>query len=194
MTRIRRLAGGAAFAMLMGPLLVACGSGDSSGAAAPRGGPAVSGGSTTGAAPPAGSARNKTLFDVDVVRVSSGQTTNLEQLSKEGKPTLLWFWAPHCSICRAEAPKVLAFAAEHGDDIQIIGLGAQDSYAQAEGFLEDTGTQGLEMVWDKTGSSWVHYEVTNQPTVIVVGADGEQKKKLFRDFDEDGILQAAGLT
>lgn len=199
-TRSRRLAGAAALTLLIGPVLAACGSEGSEQAATP---PAASqaSGSTTGSstgdsapAPAADAPSSPTLFGVDVVRVASGETTNLNTLSVDGKPTLLWFWAPHCSRCRAESPELLSFAAEYGDKIQVVGLGAQDSLSQAEDFLDDTGTQALEMVWDKTGSSWVHYKVTNQPTVILVGADGEQKEKLFNNFDEETILEAAGLA
>ena len=40
---------------------------------------------------------------------------------------------------------------------------------------------------------WLHFKVTNQPTVIVVDADGKVTKKWFRDFDAKGILAAAGV-
>ena len=50
------------------------------------------------------------------------------------------------------------------------------------------------MVWDKTGKSWLHFKVTNQPTVVVVDADGKVTKKWFRDFDAQGILDAAGVA
>ncbi|MBA3743341.1 TlpA disulfide reductase family protein [Sporichthya sp.] len=143
---------------------------------------------------PAGLKQLATLPDLDVVRVASGDTTNLRSLAVSGKPTLLWFWAPHCPFCKAEAPKVLEFAKQYGDQVQIIGLGAQDDLAEAESFLAETGTTGLEMVWDSSGKSWVHYKVTNQPTVIVLNPDGKVARTWFREFDSDGIRAAAEIA
>lgn len=140
---------------------------------------------------------NTALPDLQVVRVArdaSNETVALRSLAPAGKPMLLWFWAPHCTFCRAEAPELLKFEKTYGERLTILGLGAQDDYDQAVDFLADTGTQDLQMVWDETGKSWVHFKVTNQPTVVVVDADGKVSKKWFRDFDARGILDAAGLA
>ncbi|MBA3743340.1 TlpA disulfide reductase family protein [Sporichthya sp.] len=137
---------------------------------------------------------NTALPDLQVVRVASGKRAPLRSLAAPGKPTLLWFWAPHCTFCRAEAPDLLAFQKAYGDQVQILGLGAQDDLDQAVDFLSDTGTQDLEMVWEQAGKSWLHYQVTNQPTVVVLDATGKVTKAWFRHFDADGILEAAGLA
>lgn len=134
------------------------------------------------------------LPDIEVVRVACGDTVGLRSLAEPGVPTLLWFWAPHCTFCMREAPEVVAFSAEYGDEVRIIGLGAQDSLDQAVDFVSSTDTAGLDMVWDESGESWIHFEVTSQPTVIVLSADGEVEARWYRDFDEAGILAAAGLT
>ncbi len=152
---------------------------------------------STGAAsadPAAKSGENTLLPDVQVIQVATGKSAPLRSLAPAGKPMLLWFWAPHCTFCRAEAPELLAFEKAYGDKIQILGLGAQDDLDQAVDFLADTSTQDLEMVWDKAGETWLHFKVTNQPTVLVIGADGKVSKKWFRDFDADAILKAAGLA
>lgn len=130
------------------------------------------------------------LPDLQVVQVASGKNVNLRDLGVAGKPSLLWFWAPHCPICRAEAPDLVDFAARHGDDVQIIGVGAQDDLEQARGFLAETGTDDLQMIWDASGKSWVHYGVTNQPTVIVLDPAGKVKRTWFRDFDDAAIVRA----
>lgn len=139
------------------------------------------------------SAANAALPDLQVVRVASGATAQLRTLAVAGKPTLLWFWAPHCTFCRAEAPALLEFAKTYGDQVQILGLGAQDNLDQAVDFLADTSTQKLEMVWDASGKSWLHYKVTNQPTVVVLDAQGKVTKTWFRHFDAKAILDAVGL-
>jgi thiol-disulfide isomerase/thioredoxin len=123
------------------------------------------------------------LPDLQVVRVASNEIVALRTLAPADKPMVLWFWAPHCTFCRGEAPELLEFEKTYGKQLTILGLGAQDDYDQAVDFLADTGTENLEMVWDRTGKSWLHFKVTNQPTVVVVDADGKVTKKWFRDFD-----------
>jgi thiol-disulfide isomerase/thioredoxin len=185
-------------AAALGTSLLAAGCGnDSSGQASTAALPSAaaiidsaSAGSPAGV--PAGRA-NTALPDLQVVRVASGQTVPLQTLAVSGKPTLLWFWAPHCTFCRAEAPDLLAFAKAHGAQVQILGLGAQDDLGQAVGFLSDTATEKLEMVWDASGKSWLHYKVTNQPTVVVLDARGNVTRTWFRHFDAKAILAAAGL-
>lgn len=131
---------------------------------------------------------------IDVVELSSGDSVPLHSLAQPGRPTLLWFWAPHCTICRREAPELLRFTAEHGADVDVLGLGAQDTLDEAYGFLDDTDTHDLTMVWDHSGQTWIHHGVTSQPTVIVLDAEGEVAGTWFRDFDVDGILAAAGVA
>ncbi len=87
-----------------------------------------------------------------------------------------------------------AFAAKYGDRIRVIGLGAQDSRGEAVDFVRETDTAGLPMLWDESGESWIKFNVTNQPTVIVLSGDGDQRARFFRNFDEDAILKAAGIT
>lgn len=135
-------------------------------------------------------AHSGALPDVEVVRMSSGEKVPLGSLHTAGKATLLWFWAPHCTFCKAEAPKLVDFEKKHGTEVAVLGLGAQDDLDQAEGFVRQTSTTGLEMVWDASGESWVNYKVTNQPTVIVLDKDGKVVKTWFREFDEREILAA----
>lgn len=110
---------------------------------------------------------------------------------KEGRLT---GWAPHCTFCLREAPELLAFARDHGADVDVLGVGAQDSLDEAYDFVERTATDDLAMVWDASGRSWVNYGVTNQPTVILLGPDGEVAGTWFRDFESDQILAAAGAA
>lgn len=151
---------------------------------------ATHGSESTAASEHAGHAQ--ALPDVQVVRMSNGEKVPLGSLHTAGKSTLLWFWAPHCTFCKAEAPKLVDFKNKHGEKIAVLGLGAQDDLDQAKGFVNETSTTGLEMVWDASGKSWVHYKVTNQPTAIVIDSGGKVVKTWFRDFDEREILAAAG--
>jgi thiol-disulfide isomerase/thioredoxin len=149
---------------------------------------------STTVAPQPPSAAAPDLPAIDVVQLSTGDEVALQSLVEPGRPTLLWFWAPHCTFCRREAPEVLAFIADHADEVDVLGVGAQDNLDQAHGFLDDTDTHDVTMVWDASGQSWVHHGVTSQPTVIVLDADGQVAGRWYREFDPDGILAAAGVA
>lgn len=191
---MRKIRAGVA-ALALGVVLAACGADDGNGDPVASAG---AGGSTTTSAPAPPAAQpgptvSSALPDIEVVDVSAGTTVALRSYLTSGRPALLWFWAPHCTFCRAEAPDVAAFAAKYEGRIDVLGVGAQDSLRQAEGFVADTGTGALDMVWDRTGRSWVDFDVTNQPTVLVVDGAGEVQKRWFRNFDEQEIVAAAGI-
>lgn len=187
-----------ALALTIALTVAACGSDGASTVAGPTttGATAPPTTATDGRAPSTtpGASTVADLPAIDVVDLATGEEVDLQSLAQPGRPTLLWFWAPHCTTCRREAPDVLAFEAAHADQIDLLGLGAQDTLDEAYGFLDDTGTHDLTMVWDRSGQSWIHHGVTSQPTVIVLDASGEVAGTWFRDFDVDGILAAAGLA
>lgn len=137
--------------LLLG-LLVGCGSG----AAAPAQPPAAP------AQPPATTFTAQTL---------SGDTFDAAAAFAE-QPTVLWFWAPWCVICRAEAPEVLAVAAELDGEVAFVGVAGRGEEAAMRDFVADTRTAGLDHVVDQDGSIWSGFGVVSQPAFAFVDADG----------------------
>jgi len=111
---------------------------------------------------------------VEMTEVATGDTTDLATaLDIDGdKPTVAWFWAPHCSTCRGEAPALDEFMGENADRVNFVGIGSRDDFEYAEGFLADTGVENLQLLWEGTGESWASLGVTAQPYVILID-DGE---------------------
>ncbi|MFP3906092.1 MAG: redoxin domain-containing protein, partial [Acidimicrobiales bacterium] len=87
--------------------------------------------------------------------------------------TVLWFWAPWCTSCRAEGPEVAEVAARHGDDVRIIGIPGRGQVDAMEQFVDDTGTGGLEHVVDEDGSIWTAFGVYGQPAFAFVDDTGQ---------------------
>lgn len=56
----------------------------------------------------------------------------------------------------------------------IVGLGAQDSLAQAQDFVATFGTVSFPMVWDESFSSWIELGVVSQPYWILYDSAGNQ--------------------
>ena len=53
------------------------------------------------------------------------------------QPAVVNVWASWCLPCRSEAPLLARAHAEHGDQIEFIGVDVQDSQAAAKAFLAE---------------------------------------------------------
>lgn len=100
----------------------------------------------------------------------SGDTFDGRSLA--GRPTLLWFWAPWCPTCRGQIPQVEAIATEHGDDLNVVGIGSLDSAEAIAGFAEDAGPDVVTHLEDVDGELWTRFGVTEQSSFVLLDADG----------------------
>lgn len=140
-------------------LLAACGGASRSSDATPSSGsPAPS-----GSEPSAGPAR------FTAAQLGGGE---LASASFAGKDTVLWFWAPWCTVCRGEADDVVAAARALQDKVEVIGVAGRGEVAAMEGFVTDTGTGSLTHVVDADGSIWSSYEVISQPAFAFIDDSG----------------------
>lgn len=94
-------------------------------------------------------------------------------------------------MCRREAPDVEQFAREHGDVVDLIGLGTQDNSDDAIDFIEKGGTVSFPMYWDETFISWQAFGVRSQPAAALLSPDGEVLAGWLGAFDEDEVLRLA---
>ena len=58
--------------------------------------------------------------------------------------------------------------------LSIIGLGAQGDLERAQAFVEATGTGSVEidMYWDSSISTWLHFQITGNPYWQLYDAQG----------------------
>lgn len=103
----------------------------------------------------------------------------------EGKPAVVWFWAPWCPTCRAQSFNLSELAEQYDGEVAVVGVGALDD--------GDTISEAAEQIphvthlVDQDGDVWKHFRVTAQSTYTVIGADGEIKSEGYLD---DGELNA----
>ena len=187
-------------------LLAGCGSGSTDQPAAGSGpsssgpsssGPASSGPSSAGpaspgpsSAPPSRTAPSSApapTIDLAGDTVSGGRFDAKERLA--GKPAVLWFWAPWCTVCRAEAPDVAAVAKEFEGRVTFVGVAGRGPVGDMRRFVSDTGTGGFEHVVDADGGLWSRFGVVQQPTFVLVGADGKTER--VRASLDAGEIRAA---
>jgi thiol-disulfide isomerase/thioredoxin len=130
-----------------------------------------SGGATTSsgdaAAPGSGSSDAPAQFTAELL---GGE--ELTSASFAGKDTVLWFWAPWCTVCRGEADDVVAAASALDGKVEVIGVAGRGKVPEMEDFVSDTGTGGLTHVVDDDGSIWSSYEVFAQPAYAFIDDSG----------------------
>ena len=149
-------------------------------------------GTSTGSSAPAGSTSNA-RYDVSASTVDGADWDGADLA---GKPAVLWFWAPWCPTCRAQVSGVGELARTHGDDVAVVGVGAQDD-ADAIAEFASSVDPAVTNLSDVDGSVWRHFEVTAQSTYLVLDADGEVQAEGYLDEAElagivDDLVEQAG--
>ena len=121
----------------------------------------------TGCAAPAADAQPALAFTAATVAGGRFDGTGLS-----GRPAVLWFWAPWCTVCRAESPAVREVAAEFDGQVDVIGVAGRGPVADMTAFVEDTGTGGLTHLADVDGDVWSRFGILAQPSFAFVSPDG----------------------
>ncbi len=89
-----------------------------------------------------------------------------------GKPVVLWFWAPWCTVCRAEAPEVTAVAKDFAGEVTFVGVAGLGQAKDMRAFVDETGTGVFEHAIDADGSIWQQFGVVSQPAYAFISPDG----------------------
>lgn len=92
--------------------------------------------------------------------------------SLAGRSVVLWFWAPWCTICRAEGPGVADVAEELEGEVTFIGVPGLGEESAMRGFVDDTGTGSLTHLPDLDGDTWRGYGVISQPAFVFITPSG----------------------
>lgn len=90
--------------------------------------------------------------------------------SLAGKPAVLWFWAPWCPTCRAQAGGVSTLAKEYDGEVAVVGVGGLSAPQDIRDFAGQV--DGPLHLIDPEGEIWKHFGVQAQSTYLVIDADG----------------------
>lgn len=69
----------------------------------------------------------------------------------------------------------------------MVGIGAQDDLDLAETFIERTGVESFQMLWDPSFESWRHYGIRVNSEVWLLDTDGNRVGEQFFALDHDAI-------
>jgi hypothetical protein len=83
------------------------------------------------------------------------------------------------------APDLEQFARDQADKVQVIGLGAQNNFADAQNFLGDIGVESLTMLWDPTFTTWQSFGTRINSEMVLMSSDLNAGTALFYGFGEN---------
>jgi thiol-disulfide isomerase/thioredoxin len=116
------------------------------------------------------------------------------QTDYEGKPTIMWFWAPWCSVCRGEAPTLSKVASELDGSVDVVGVAALGSVDEMKTFVSDTGIENFTQLADPDAEVWSVFGVASQPAFAFISADGSIEIVQGSIGEEEILERAATLS
>jgi peroxiredoxin len=92
--------------------------------------------------------------------------------SLAGKPAVLWFWAPWCPTCVAQARDVTGLAAGYSGKAAVVGVAGLDTVSAMHEFVAMTNVASFPHLADEEGVVWKRFGVTAQSTFVVLDPAG----------------------
>lgn len=110
------------------------------------------------------------------------------------KPTVLWFWAPWCAICKNESAFITAAAQQYKNKVNFVGVGALGSREELVEFVGLTGTSNFTNLDDSSGKLWNRFGVIIQPTLLFIDTKGNITTKVGPSDERFLAKRLAALT
>lgn len=88
---------------------------------------------------------------------------------RDGKVTVVNFWATWCPPCRAEHPVLLKMAA---DGVRVAGVNIRDDDEKAVAYLTEEGNPFFGVASDPAMRGAINWGVTAPPETFIIGGDG----------------------
>lgn len=119
----------------------------------------------------------------------STEEVSLATKLADDRPTLLWFWAPWCEVCNAEAETVAQMAAE-GEGYEVVGVGGRDSVAEGQAFVDRHGLDAMSVVYDEPELVWQDFAIGPQPAAVLIDENGKELGRWQGPFEATHVEAA----
>lgn len=128
---------------------------------------------------------------VALPRLDGSGDLELASLASAERPTLLWFWAPWCSVCNSQASKIEALARETKGELDVVAIGGRDDLENGPAFVERHGFRSPTVVFDESMRVWRAYRIPGQPGAILLDREGRERGRWLGAFDTHLAVAAA---
>lgn len=105
---------------------------------------------------------------------------------RNGKVTVVNFWASWCPPCRAENPTLLELSKE---GIRVVGVNMMDKAEDATAFLNGDGNPFAAIAFDPKGKTRLDWGVTAPPETFILRGDGTVAYKFIGPLVGDDYVQ-----
>jgi thiol-disulfide isomerase/thioredoxin len=120
---------------------------------------------------------------------------SFDAASLAGKPAVLWFWAPWCPTCNAEAPGLREVAEANAGTVTFVGVAGLDDAPAIQQFVQKHSLGTFTHLVDADGALWRRFGVTHQPAYAFIDATGEvkvEKHELSKDALASRVAELTG--
>ena len=119
------------------------------------------------------------------LRTLSGETVRLESL--RGRPVVLAFWAPWCTVCKAESHNLSALKERAGERAHVLSVAvAYDDVEEVRRFAREQGVDYPVLLGDDALQR--AYRVDSFPTTLFLSSEGRVKRAAVGYTTQVGLL------
>jgi peroxiredoxin len=119
----------------------------------------------------------------DLMAIDGGRVSSQ---SLVGKPTILYFWAPWCGVCKANAHNANDVQSRWGESAQVVSVAlSYKNRAEVEAFAKEHAMpEPVLFGEDTTGED---YKINAFPTVYILDAEGKVSGSVVGYTTEFGL-------
>lgn len=111
--------------------------------------------------------------------------------SLAGKPAVLWFWSPSCTMCDEQAVGVRRAAKGFAGKVNVVGVAVEGDAAAQRQFIDKWELGGLPHLPDAGGTLAKRFSITGPGTFVMIDSAGEIDE--VGTFNSDRLLKRVDL-